>query len=203
MPERENDVLDLFGFDADLAEHDRWVASILYAIEPAKLSANSVVIVAAINENRSFRRSRRPSSSTTTMTGDQARAHRIYRCDGLLILPNVSHFGFLQDPKMFTFAILRFLGAATNRNAQVAGPRAKEIDLPDRRRSNNCSKPRGPTSPSARFWPGATARHRRRPARSRRIPPRHAFVTPARTLASNCGATKPRKAGSNRCRKPP
>ena len=29
---------------------------------------------------------------------------------GLLILPNVSHFAFLQDPKMFTFAILHFLG---------------------------------------------------------------------------------------------
>jgi len=29
---------------------------------------------------------------------------------GLLILPNVSHFAFLQDPKMFNFAILLFLG---------------------------------------------------------------------------------------------
>jgi pimeloyl-ACP methyl ester carboxylesterase len=29
---------------------------------------------------------------------------------GLLILPNVSHFAFLQDPKQFTFAILHFLG---------------------------------------------------------------------------------------------
>jgi pimeloyl-ACP methyl ester carboxylesterase len=29
---------------------------------------------------------------------------------GLLILPNVSHFAFLQDPKMFTYAILHFLG---------------------------------------------------------------------------------------------
>jgi pimeloyl-ACP methyl ester carboxylesterase len=29
---------------------------------------------------------------------------------GLLILPNVSHFAFLQDPKMFNFAILHFLG---------------------------------------------------------------------------------------------
>jgi pimeloyl-ACP methyl ester carboxylesterase len=29
---------------------------------------------------------------------------------GLLILPNVSHFAFLQDPKLFTFAILHFLG---------------------------------------------------------------------------------------------
>ena len=29
---------------------------------------------------------------------------------GLMILPNVSHFAFLQDPKMFNFAILHFLG---------------------------------------------------------------------------------------------
>ncbi|HEY3719765.1 MAG TPA: alpha/beta hydrolase, partial [Roseiarcus sp.] len=29
---------------------------------------------------------------------------------GLLILPNVSHFAFLQDPGMFNFAILHFLG---------------------------------------------------------------------------------------------
>jgi pimeloyl-ACP methyl ester carboxylesterase len=29
---------------------------------------------------------------------------------GLMILPNVSHFAFLQDPGMFNFAILHFLG---------------------------------------------------------------------------------------------
>lgn len=29
---------------------------------------------------------------------------------GLLILPNVSHLAFLQDPKLFNFAILHFLG---------------------------------------------------------------------------------------------
>ena len=29
---------------------------------------------------------------------------------GLLIMPNVSHFAFLQDPGMFNFAILHFLG---------------------------------------------------------------------------------------------
>lgn len=29
---------------------------------------------------------------------------------GLLILPNASHFAFLQDPGLFTFAILHFLG---------------------------------------------------------------------------------------------
>ena len=29
---------------------------------------------------------------------------------GLLILPNVSHFAFLQDPHLFNFAILHFLG---------------------------------------------------------------------------------------------
>jgi pimeloyl-ACP methyl ester carboxylesterase len=29
---------------------------------------------------------------------------------GLLILPNVSHFAFLQDPKFFNFAVLHFLG---------------------------------------------------------------------------------------------
>jgi pimeloyl-ACP methyl ester carboxylesterase len=29
---------------------------------------------------------------------------------GLLILPNASHFAFLQDPSMFNFAILHFLG---------------------------------------------------------------------------------------------
>jgi pimeloyl-ACP methyl ester carboxylesterase len=29
---------------------------------------------------------------------------------GLVILPQVSHFAFLQDPKMFNFAILHFLG---------------------------------------------------------------------------------------------
>ena len=29
---------------------------------------------------------------------------------GLLILPNVSHFAFLQDPDQFNFAILHFLG---------------------------------------------------------------------------------------------
>ena len=29
---------------------------------------------------------------------------------GLLILPNVSHFAFLQDPRQFNFAILHFLG---------------------------------------------------------------------------------------------
>ena len=29
---------------------------------------------------------------------------------GLLILPNTSHFAPLQDPKMFNFAILHFLG---------------------------------------------------------------------------------------------
>ena len=29
---------------------------------------------------------------------------------GLLILPNASHFAFLQDPAQIDFAILRFLG---------------------------------------------------------------------------------------------
>jgi pimeloyl-ACP methyl ester carboxylesterase len=29
---------------------------------------------------------------------------------GLLILPNASHFAFLQDPDQFNFAILHFLG---------------------------------------------------------------------------------------------
>ena len=29
---------------------------------------------------------------------------------GLLILPNVSHFAFLQDPAQYNFAILHFLG---------------------------------------------------------------------------------------------
>jgi pimeloyl-ACP methyl ester carboxylesterase len=29
---------------------------------------------------------------------------------GLLILPNASHFAFLQDPDLFNFAILHFLG---------------------------------------------------------------------------------------------
>jgi pimeloyl-ACP methyl ester carboxylesterase len=29
---------------------------------------------------------------------------------GLLILPNSSHFAFLQDPRQFNFAILHFLG---------------------------------------------------------------------------------------------
>lgn len=29
---------------------------------------------------------------------------------GLLILPNVSHFAFLQDPRLFSYAILHFLG---------------------------------------------------------------------------------------------
>ena len=29
---------------------------------------------------------------------------------GLMILPNASHFAFLQDPRQFTFAILHFLG---------------------------------------------------------------------------------------------
>jgi len=46
--------------------------------------------------------------------GDQARPHRIYRRDdtgaGPVILPNASHFAFLQDPAMFNYAILHFLG---------------------------------------------------------------------------------------------
>jgi pimeloyl-ACP methyl ester carboxylesterase len=29
---------------------------------------------------------------------------------GLLILPNVSHFAFLQDPELFNYTILHFLG---------------------------------------------------------------------------------------------
>ena len=29
---------------------------------------------------------------------------------GLLILPNVSHFAFLQDPEFFNYAVLHFLG---------------------------------------------------------------------------------------------
>jgi pimeloyl-ACP methyl ester carboxylesterase len=29
---------------------------------------------------------------------------------GLLILPDTSHFAFLQDPRQFNFAILHFLG---------------------------------------------------------------------------------------------
>ena len=29
---------------------------------------------------------------------------------GLLILPNVSHFAFLQDPELFNYAIRHFLG---------------------------------------------------------------------------------------------
>ena len=29
---------------------------------------------------------------------------------GLLILPNASHFAFLQDPRMFNYAVLHFLG---------------------------------------------------------------------------------------------
>ena len=28
---------------------------------------------------------------------------------GLLILPNASHFAFLQDPELFSFAMLHFL----------------------------------------------------------------------------------------------
>ena len=43
------------------------------------------------------------------------RAHTEYIAEtiphaGLLILPNVSHFAFLQDPDQFNFAILHFLG---------------------------------------------------------------------------------------------
>ena len=33
---------------------------------------------------------------------------------GLLILPNVSHFAFLQDPRLFSYAILHFLGDAVS-----------------------------------------------------------------------------------------
>jgi pimeloyl-ACP methyl ester carboxylesterase len=29
---------------------------------------------------------------------------------GLLILPNASHFAFLQDPGLFSYAVLHFLG---------------------------------------------------------------------------------------------
>jgi len=29
---------------------------------------------------------------------------------GLLILPNASHFAFLQDPELFNYAIFHFLG---------------------------------------------------------------------------------------------
>jgi pimeloyl-ACP methyl ester carboxylesterase len=29
---------------------------------------------------------------------------------GLLILPNASHFAFLQDPELFNYAVLHFLG---------------------------------------------------------------------------------------------
>jgi pimeloyl-ACP methyl ester carboxylesterase len=29
---------------------------------------------------------------------------------GLLILPNASHFAFLQDPGLFNYAVLHFLG---------------------------------------------------------------------------------------------
>jgi len=29
---------------------------------------------------------------------------------GLLILPNASHFAFLQDPRLFNYAVLHFLG---------------------------------------------------------------------------------------------
>jgi len=29
---------------------------------------------------------------------------------GLLILPNASHFAFLQEPELFNYAVLHFLG---------------------------------------------------------------------------------------------
>jgi pimeloyl-ACP methyl ester carboxylesterase len=42
------------------------------------------------------------------------RAHTEYIAatipDGLLILPNTSHFAFLQDPTLFNAALLHFLG---------------------------------------------------------------------------------------------
>ena len=47
---------------------------------------------------------RRSSARTPNISPRQSR-HA-----GLLILPNVSHFAFLQDPDQFNFAILHFLG---------------------------------------------------------------------------------------------
>jgi pimeloyl-ACP methyl ester carboxylesterase len=65
---------------------------------------------------RSSRRSTRQSSSSTViMTRPIKREHTEYIAamiphTGLLILPNTSHFAFLQDPRQFNFAILHFLG---------------------------------------------------------------------------------------------
>ncbi len=67
---------------------------------------------------RSCARSRRPCWwwTATTTRRSSARTPNISPPTipgaGLLILPNVSHFAFLQDPAMFNFAILHFLGDA-------------------------------------------------------------------------------------------
>ena len=59
------------------------------------------------------------NAPTLVVDGDHdeaiKRAHTEYIAatishSGLLILPNVSHFAFLQDPHQFNFAILHFLG---------------------------------------------------------------------------------------------
>ena len=59
----------------------------------------------------------RSSRTGPTIDHDEAikRAHTEYIAAtiphaGLLILPNASHFAFLQDPDQFNFAILHFLG---------------------------------------------------------------------------------------------
>ena len=71
---------------------------------------------AQLDRRRSSRRSTRRSSSSTATTTRRSSARtpstspRPFPHAGLLILPNVSHFAFLQDPDQFNFAILHFLG---------------------------------------------------------------------------------------------
>jgi pimeloyl-ACP methyl ester carboxylesterase len=55
------------------------------------------------------------SDSTRTQSRSIKRAHTEYIAAtipsaGLLILPNTSHFAFLQDPTLFSAALLHFLG---------------------------------------------------------------------------------------------
>ena len=65
---------------------------------------------------RNCGRSRRRCGSWTATTTRRSSARtpsispRRFQAPGLLILPNVSHFAFLQDPVLFNAALLHFLG---------------------------------------------------------------------------------------------
>jgi pimeloyl-ACP methyl ester carboxylesterase len=92
-------------YSATPKEYDTFVAQIskMWADEPNWTDAQlktikSPVLVVDGDHDEAIKRSHTEYMAATIPAA------------GLLILPNVSHFAFLQDPGLFNFAILHFLG---------------------------------------------------------------------------------------------